>query len=128
MQTTESFWRGRIADAITPTQTVPFTLAVSKVPNNENQYITISPDTENEEIFYYTTTSWTIWEAGTLNITKIGIKQENNFLIVHCEIFDFKFLVLSHNTVRGAAGGTLLIAELMKANGYLEGIVWWENQ
>jgi len=40
-----------------------------------------------------------------------------------CEIFDFKFVVLSHNTVRGAAGGTLLIAELLKAQGYLDGIM-----
>jgi aspartate-semialdehyde dehydrogenase len=40
-----------------------------------------------------------------------------------CEIFDFKFVVLSHNTIRGAAGGTLLAAELMKANGYFDGIM-----
>ncbi|MCP5063549.1 MAG: aspartate-semialdehyde dehydrogenase [Ignavibacteriae bacterium] len=40
-----------------------------------------------------------------------------------CEIFDFKFVVLSHNTIRGAAGGTLLIAELLKAQGYLDGIM-----
>lgn len=39
-----------------------------------------------------------------------------------CEIFDYKFVVLSHNTVRGAAGGTLLIAELMKAQGFFKGI------
>ncbi len=37
-----------------------------------------------------------------------------------CPLFDFKFVVLSHNTVRGAAGGTILIAELMKAKGYLD--------
>jgi len=35
-------------------------------------------------------------------------------------LFDYKFVVLSHNTIRGAAGGTILIAELMKAKGYLE--------
>lgn len=35
-------------------------------------------------------------------------------------LFDFKFVVLSHNTVRGAAGGTILIAELMKSKGMLE--------
>jgi aspartate-semialdehyde dehydrogenase len=35
-------------------------------------------------------------------------------------LFDYKFVILSHNTVRGAAGGTILIAELMKANGYLD--------
>lgn len=40
-----------------------------------------------------------------------------------CEIFDYKFVVLSHNTVRGAAGGTILVAELMKAQGYLNGII-----
>lgn len=34
-------------------------------------------------------------------------------------IFDFKFVVLSHNTVRGAAGGAILCAELMKAKGYI---------
>ena len=36
-----------------------------------------------------------------------------------CPLFDFKFVVLSHNTVRGAAGGTILIAELLHAKGYL---------
>lgn len=30
-----------------------------------------------------------------------------------CNLFDYKFVVLSHNTIRGAAGGTILIAELM---------------
>lgn len=30
-------------------------------------------------------------------------------------IFHYKFIVLSHNTVRGAAGGTILNAELLKA-------------
>ena len=34
-------------------------------------------------------------------------------------LFDYKFVVMSHNTVRGAAGGAILCAELMKAKGYL---------
>lgn len=38
-------------------------------------------------------------------------------------IFHYKFIVLSHNTVRGAAGGTILNAELLKANGYLDKLV-----
>jgi len=33
--------------------------------------------------------------------------------------FDWRFVALSHNTVRGAAGGAVLIAELLKAQGYL---------
>ncbi len=31
------------------------------------------------------------------------------------KLFDYKFVVLSHNTVRGAAGGAILCAELLKA-------------
>ena len=34
--------------------------------------------------------------------------------------FDWKFVGLSHNTVRGAAGGGVLIAELLKAQGYIQ--------
>ncbi|MDP4093946.1 MAG: aspartate-semialdehyde dehydrogenase [Bacillota bacterium] len=35
-------------------------------------------------------------------------------------IFDYKFVCLSHNTIRGAAGGGILMAELLKAEGYLD--------
>jgi len=35
-------------------------------------------------------------------------------------IYDYKFVCLSHNTLRGAAGGAVLIAELLKAEGYLQ--------
>lgn len=35
------------------------------------------------------------------------------------KLFDYKFIVLSHNTNRGAAGGALLCGELMKAKGYI---------
>ena len=34
-------------------------------------------------------------------------------------VFDYKFVGLSHNTVRGAAGGAVLCAELLKAKGYI---------
>jgi aspartate-semialdehyde dehydrogenase len=35
-----------------------------------------------------------------------------------CPLFDWKFIVLSHNTVRGAAGCAILNAELMAKKGY----------
>ena len=35
-------------------------------------------------------------------------------------IYDWKFIGLSHNTIRGAAGGAVLCAELLAAKGYLE--------
>lgn len=34
-------------------------------------------------------------------------------------VYDFKFVGLAHNTVRGAAGGAVLCAELLKAQGYI---------
>ena len=34
-------------------------------------------------------------------------------------IFDYKFVCLSHNTLRGAAGGSLLVAETLKALNYI---------
>ena len=42
----------------------------------------------------------------------VGRLREDN-------IFDFKFVALSHNTVRGAAGGGILNAELAYKKGYL---------
>lgn len=35
-------------------------------------------------------------------------------------VYDYKFVCLSHNVLRGAAGGAVLIAELLKAEGYLQ--------
>jgi len=37
-----------------------------------------------------------------------------------CEVLDFKFVVLVHNTLRGAAGGAILNAELLVRQGYLK--------
>ncbi len=42
----------------------------------------------------------------------VGRLREDN-------LFDYKFTCLSHNTIRGAAGGGVLMAELLKAEGWL---------
>ncbi len=36
-------------------------------------------------------------------------------------VYDYKFVGLSHNTLRGAAGGAVLIAELLYREGYIRG-------
>jgi len=36
-----------------------------------------------------------------------------------CPLFDYKFDILSHNMVRGASGGAILMAELLVKNGYI---------
>ncbi len=42
----------------------------------------------------------------------IGRLREDN-------LFDYKFVIISHNTIRGAAGGAILCAELMKVKNLL---------
>lgn len=37
-----------------------------------------------------------------------------------CPLFDYKFVILGHNTVRGAAGGTIHNAELLVSQGYID--------
>jgi aspartate-semialdehyde dehydrogenase len=37
-----------------------------------------------------------------------------------CNVFDYRFVGLHHNTVRGAAGGAILTAELLTAKGYVK--------
>lgn len=48
---------------------------------------------------------------GGMGITLGRLREDN--------IFDYKFVCLSHNTLRGAAGGSVLTAELLAAEGYL---------
>ena len=48
---------------------------------------------------------------GGMGITMGRLRQDN--------LFHWKFVALSHNTIRGAAGGAILLAELLKAKGYL---------
>lgn len=40
----------------------------------------------------------------------------------NCNVFDVKFVALSHNTKRGAARGGILNAELLKAKGFFDGL------
>ncbi len=51
-------------------------------------------------------------DAGKGMTTVVGRVRED-------PLFDVKFVVLSHNTIRGAAGGSLLNAELMVAQGLI---------
>lgn len=100
MTHTESFWRGRIIDTILSTTAVPFSLRVSKLPVSGNQFLTINPDTNEEEILFYTTTTWTAGEAGSIQITGRGYNvadavQNTGNNKEHDENSEFK-LALNH--------------------------------
>ncbi len=43
-------------------------------------------------------------------------------------LLDYKFVVLSHNTVRGAAGGAILCAELLKEKGFINKETLYETE
>ena len=39
-----------------------------------------------------------------------------------CNVLNYRFVALSHNTIRGAAGGGILIAELLKERGFFNNL------
>jgi aspartate-semialdehyde dehydrogenase len=41
-----------------------------------------------------------------------------------CSLFDWKFVLLSHNTIRGAAGAAILNAEILAMLGKLDWKYW----
>ena len=56
--------------------------------------------------------------------TKLDRETENGMAVCVGRLrpdtqYDYKFVCLSHNTLRGAAGGAVLLAELLAAKGYL---------
>lgn len=56
---------------------------------------------------------------------KLDINVENGMASVvgrlrKCNILDYKFSILGNNLIRGAAGGTILNAELLKKKGYIK--------
>ena len=50
--------------------------------------------------------------GGGMSVTIGGIMPDS--------VFDFRFVALSHNTIRGAAGATILNAELLASQGHLD--------
>ena len=76
-----------------------------KLPNAPEQFITYfeednRPQIKDEREIY-----------NGMGITAGRLREDT--------IFDYKFVGMSHNTLRGAAGGAVLIAELLFAEGYL---------
>ena len=51
--------------------------------------------------------------GGVTSLKLIGRLREDT-------LFDYKFACMSHNTLRGAAGGAVLLAELLAAKGYFD--------
>jgi aspartate-semialdehyde dehydrogenase len=82
---------------------LPQALKLPNAPENAIQYLT-SPDRPQPRLDV---------ESGRGMTTTVGRLRP-------CGVLDWKFTVLSHNTIRGAAGAALLNAELLKVQGYLD--------
>lgn len=75
----ESFYRATIRQSIDSTQTVPFTLKVSKIPTLTTWLLTLSPNTANEELIEYNGVDGT---ALTITVVKMGISPSTQSLTV----------------------------------------------
>lgn len=51
-------------------------------------------------------------EGNGMSVSAGRLREDN--------VYDYKFIGLSHNTLRGAAGGAVLLAELLAAKGYFD--------
>lgn len=65
------------------------------------------------------------YEEDSMPQTKINRELEGGMAISTGRLredsqYDYKFVCISHNTLRGAAGGAVLLAELLCAEGYIE--------
>ncbi len=68
------------------------------------------------------------FEEDNMPQTKLNRNLENGMAVSIGRLredsqYDYKFVCLSHNTLRGAAGGAVLLAELLCAEGYIESSV-----
>ncbi len=59
------------------------------------------------------------WEesSGSAYSTKM---KSGGVLEIKIPVYDFGLTLMGHNTIRGAAGASILNAELLKAQGFLE--------
>ena len=75
------------------------------------------PSAPKHFLYYY--------EEDNMPQTKLNRMNENGMAVSIGRLredsqYDYKFVCLSHNTLRGAAGGALLMAELLTAQGYMD--------
>ena len=77
-----------------------------KLPSAPKQFIQVMEEDDRPQV-----TLDVDYESG-MGISVGRIREDS--------VYDWKFVGLSHNTVRGAAGGAVLCAETLKAKGYID--------
>ncbi|OGO04167.1 MAG: aspartate-semialdehyde dehydrogenase [Chloroflexi bacterium RBG_13_56_8] len=91
-----------VVEAFTNYESLPYKLGC---PSAVERTIIVRPEVDRPQ---------TVMDRNAGNGMAISVGR-----IRPCEVLDYKFVVLSHNTIRGAAGGSILNAELMVAQGMI---------
>lgn len=96
----ESFFRAKISQSILKATACPITVRLSKLPTLTNWLLTISPNTENEEIVEYNNP-----QAGamTIDIIKRGIKPDSILLTTNGVDYNnttYQFLHTQNDIIR----------------------------
>lgn len=115
MSNVQSFLRGELRQNVRATDAVPFDLKVSKVPATDNQYLTLDPDTDSEEIVYFTTRTGDAGGPGTVHITARGFSSSDSttdadLQFSHSVNSPFKGAVnhiVLNDKISGSDGGTI---------------------
>lgn len=97
----ESFFRAKISQSILKATACPITVRISKLPTLTNWLLTISPNTENEEIVEYNNP-----QVGTMtiDIIKRGIKPDSILLTTDTVDYNnttYQFLHTQNDIIRG---------------------------
>lgn len=82
-------------------------IASLNLPSSPNPFITVFDQDDRPQTYLDRMV------GNGMGISVGRLKEDN--------LFDYSFVGLSHNTIRGAAGGAIITAELLKVKGYLDG-------
>ena len=138
-------WGKIVGDEIVPATEPAFTAQCLRVPVSDGHMGAVFVDFKNKPSNEEMTDIWTKFSgrAQELNLpsapkqflhyftednlpqTKLQRDLEGGMAVSIGRLredtqYDYKFVCLSHNTLRGAAGGAVLMAELLAAEGYLD--------
>ncbi len=78
----------------------------AELPSAPKQFIKYLPEDDRPQV------KLDVDYEGGMGVTVGRIREDS--------IYDFKFIGLAHNTIRGAAGGAILCAEALTAKGYIQ--------
>jgi aspartate-semialdehyde dehydrogenase len=135
---------GRLTDGELALAGIPISAHCNRVPVSDGHLVTVSVRLSDKPSLGDILEAWQSWEPVPQKLAlpsaptpPLVVRREDNRpqprldrdtgagmatsvgRLRTCEVLDFRFIALAHNTIRGAAGGSVLNAELMYAQNML---------